>query len=271
MTLKRVPAPAERLTPRGTVMGRRMWTLERDRERWRLGNLAHATDQYWPRGVYEADCENWRSHSDRGPSPHPSCNCGLYAFWDLKDLREQYSFGNLTGIVEAWGRIRPGDEGFLARYMLPIALDWPVCGASDDQPFWDGTLWPLLPGCTRMATNIIVYPTWTEPYPAPYAENPEGYDAAWRWVNLRASIRGRCEEHLPERTVTDSQGCGLTSSFECDAIPPKPEPDLLIPGDKCRMHSPFVVPTADVMRDLERFYECDIITEPDPEWTLADG
>lgn len=203
----------------GPIQGRRMWALCRDRERWRLTNIAHATDEYWPRGVYEADCAMWGNHTDRTPSPHPSCHCGLYAFWNMSELERQQHIGMVTGIVLAWGRVRPGIEGFKAQYMMPIAVDLPMCQSYS---------------CEEPATIGRISPHWTEPYPS-YSFDPEGYRDAWEWVNCRSSaVSWLCDTHAISMAMTaetSSQGeSGFTVDvqtvygdleryYECDVLP----------------------------------------------------
>lgn len=217
------------------LVGRRMWSLCRDRERWRLTNIAHATDDYWPRGVYEADCERWQRHSDRGPSPHPSCSCGMYGFWDMESLVDQMypnHDGLLTGIVWAWGRTLPGIEGFKSQFMLPVAVDYPVCMVDPNYRSndWNSTTRRILHPRSGMAR--CPYPVaWMEAQPRYVEEYPQPGDEDWEigheWVNCRVDApMWVCEEHV----VVNSQ-----------------------------QRDRWKVRASEVMRDLEVYYELEVL------------
>lgn len=203
-----------------TLVGRRMWALSRDSERWRLSNIAHQTGEFWPRGVSEAECALWKNHSDRSPSPHPSCRCGLYAFWTLEELLAQRHEGLVTGIVLAWGRVLPGEEGFQSQYMMPVALDWPRCaGSVNRDPY----------ACLEPAEHLYVNgPLWKERYPREWEDSEAA--TAYDWVDCAcSSLHWRCAAHKGDGTREGNSEAG------------------------------FWVKAADVMRDLERFYEVDIL------------
>lgn len=186
-----------------SLVGRRMWYLGRDHERWRLTNIANQTSEYWPRGVYEADCTNWRQHRDRGPSPQNGCGCGMYGFWNMEELARQYHAGALTGVVYAWGRCHPGREGFKAQYMLPIAVDWPVCMGDATVPTYGyGPSWMKkslnAPDynsvvCQNPVEYLLAEPQYLGDYPTMQEEAEEG--PGWEWVDLKLTPRWYCIEH----------------------------------------------------------------------------
>lgn len=235
------------------LVGRRMWTFSRDRERWRLNNIAHATDNYWPRGVYEADCTKWQQHSDRGPSPHPSCHCGLYAFWNWEELAAQYHSGHVTGVVIAWGRTLPGDEGFQSQFMMPIAIDYPRCSMG----LTGGVLAGVQPSsCDEPAEWYhMAGVQYTEDYPTQFDED---WEIGFKWVNCKVGTgMAYCDKH--------SRDDGGRTLLNADN------------------RNEFWVPSDTVMTDLERFYEVDILPAGDfgidlerierevEEWKLKGG
>lgn len=187
------------------LVGRRMWILARDRERWRLSNIAYNTSNYWPRGVYEADCEYWQNHTDRGPSPHPSCHCGMYGFWNIEELAKQYHPYTVTGTVFAWGQVLPGNEGFKAQYMMPIAVDYPMCmGGAIDSPF---TAYKHDYDPERVCGQAVEYMVatsveWAEEYPIP---GDEDWEIGYEWVNCRVRPKWYCAEHADNVCPTQSQ------------------------------------------------------------------
>lgn len=226
------------LTQDAQLIGRRLWGLSRDGERYRLANIAHNTMENWPRGVYEADCINWSRHKNRwDPSPVPECGCGLYAFWSLEDLTEQYMMhtGSITGIVMAWGRVLPGSNGFLAQYMMPVALDWPRCMSAKDgtdpasAPPWDQTA-PYRPACGKPAVEMRVDDASFTDYPGIYDEDAE---TGYAWADMRCNrMLPLCEKHL------------LAPVFMRDAT---------------QGPSRFWIRCDEVMTDLERWYETEIL------------
>lgn len=209
-----------------TLVGRRMWVLARDRTRYRLTNIANATDEYWPRGVYEADCVNWHRHPDRTPSPHPDCACGLYAFWTWEELVAQRDghHGMLTGIVQGWGRVVPGVQGFKSQFMQPVAIDWPMCAGQGD---------PLVmkhSRCLEPSMWLTAHdPEWLPRYPR---EGDEDWQVGYEWVDCRITeMHWRCDKH---QFAKPQQG-----------------------------EEAFTVMTSTVMEHLAAFYEVDIMPVQD--------
>lgn len=227
---------SQAITQDSQLIGRRLWALARDGERYRLTNIAHNTEENWPRGVYEADCLRWKSHNDRwAPSPAPECGCGLYAYWSLEDLTNQWAshVGSMTGIVMAWGRVLPGTNGFLAQYMMPVALDWPRCVASTQSPGYQGGEPPWAANsdtCGRPAREIRCDGASFTDYPLPYDED---YAVGYEWADMRCSrLHPLCEKHLRES--------------EWLRADPQTERMFWIDVETC-------------MTDLERWYEVEVL------------
>lgn len=212
------------------IVGRRMWVLARDSERWRLGNIAHHTEEYWPRGVYEADCANWTSHPSRHtPSPVKGCVCGMYGFWDMENLAAQYHAGHVTGIVYSWGHVLPGVEGYKAQYMMPVALDWPLCMGKGDVPLKSGE------GCdgdveyAYFTQHSGRYQSlrWMEPFPG---RDDAEFETAHEWVDLRGVPAWLCAECLHDHGWAGQGG-----------------------------EDGFVTEAWRIFTDLERYYELEVL------------
>ena len=109
------------------VVGFRAWRLGRDRLlspyipcRWE-GRTMHAE-------CYDANRTLLHGHgwlTEPHESPHPSCQCGIYAY-HRPGLRAYYGEWPWTeGIVTAWGRIEVHADGFRAEHARIEALARP--------------------------------------------------------------------------------------------------------------------------------------------------
>jgi hypothetical protein len=136
------PAPKERLPTlqrTGKALGFRVWSLDG----YRLLSANAAMKAYWDIGVNEAVCHFAQYQSlgylaqRRGApaghsAPHPDCECGLYAYYDVP-IPQSLSLNSLVyghlgrtdrvyGAVTAWGPIEAHATGFRARYAEPVML-----------------------------------------------------------------------------------------------------------------------------------------------------
>lgn len=61
-------------------------------------------------------------HRGGRPAPAEECRCGFYAYYrdDLDDY--QFTFNTMQGVVEAWGKVITGNNGFRAENMRLVAL-----------------------------------------------------------------------------------------------------------------------------------------------------
>jgi hypothetical protein len=58
-------------------------------------------------------------------APHPGCECGMYAWFEIGGTRGKLNSGGglrVWGAVTAWGRIEVHADGFRAEYAEPVAL-----------------------------------------------------------------------------------------------------------------------------------------------------
>jgi hypothetical protein len=124
----------------GSVVGIRWWRAAPGgllRSPWRAGYR-------WHPGVNEATCypdRRWFGRRQDRPhprgAPEPSCGCGFYAMWDvpatppadgfrmLWDVDPETSGSRhrlILGVVEGFGRVLLGTDGFRAQYVRPRAL-----------------------------------------------------------------------------------------------------------------------------------------------------
>lgn len=146
------PAIAHQRVPpllTGEVIGYRFWSLQEHElrsgnaglGRWKLGEPNKAE-------CYRTRYQNmWHgSRSRLGPdiaaaeqigpdnahqAPHPSCECGLYAVYEIQDAGRFYAAGTrVWGAVKAWGRMEAHAAGFRAEYAQPVLLAY-----DPDQPY----------------------------------------------------------------------------------------------------------------------------------------
>lgn len=109
------------------VIGFRAWRLGRDRLlspyipcRWE-GRTMHAECYDANRTLLRG--EGWLAEPH--PSPHPSCQCGIYAY-HRPGLRAYYGeWAWAEGIIAAWGRIEVHADGFRTEHARIEALARP--------------------------------------------------------------------------------------------------------------------------------------------------
>jgi hypothetical protein len=109
------------------LVGYRAWTIKG-------GALQPVSNTYlpidsWVTGTAEAVClrtgcyspEDWKHGPDE--TPHPPCNCGLWAHATLDHDRMEPSAPDLVkGLVVAWGRVVVHEHGFRARHARVVAF-----------------------------------------------------------------------------------------------------------------------------------------------------
>jgi hypothetical protein len=133
-----MPAPLapepDRLT--GKIIGYRGWTL--DGYRLRSANH-HQHGGFWNIGPNRAECRIEARRAflgstgrpvDAAPAghaaPHRDCECGLYAYFDVRRENNPHGFGPelVWGAVAAWGRVEVHASGFRAEYAEPVVLGY---------------------------------------------------------------------------------------------------------------------------------------------------
>ena len=97
----------------GKIHGVRKWKVEGP---WLLGPFSA---ERWMQGgvATEARCAGVR----HGPAPLQECTCGLYAYHP-QDSMGAFTPGQVTGVIEAWGKVELYRNGFRAQYARPVAL-----------------------------------------------------------------------------------------------------------------------------------------------------
>ncbi|MDP9385319.1 MAG: hypothetical protein M3P50_08825 [Actinomycetota bacterium] len=109
------------------VIGFRAWRLGRDRL------LSPYIPCRWEGRTMHAECYDANRTLLRGegwlagphPSPHPSCQCGIYAY-HRPGLRAYYGeWAWAEGIIAAWGRIEVHADGFRSEHARIEALARP--------------------------------------------------------------------------------------------------------------------------------------------------
>ncbi len=114
----------------GKVLGFRQWTLDGHRLRPMVSSLPFS----WRLGPNQAQClrphinPNAAAGRSEHAAPHPSCECGLYAYHEPSSRPPEGD--TVTGAVLAWGRIEVHRSGFRAEYAEPVVL-----GYNREQPF----------------------------------------------------------------------------------------------------------------------------------------
>ena len=137
----------------GSVTGVRWWKVH-------PGGLAGAYGHIWCHGRNEARCG--KSHPNRWPHnvtwingepvaleqpdrpneenhvPGDHCECGFWAYWDLKENFFSYDNGHILvcGIIEGTGRVLIGERGFRSQYAEITALHVEFPWEQELQSLW---------------------------------------------------------------------------------------------------------------------------------------
>lgn len=106
------------------IIGFREWKID-----WRnktLGPIGIGGAPWSGRNWQDAECRGAGTRAPYGhSSPHPDCDCGLYALHDFPDEPTYGSAehpGKVWGVVQAKGRIEVHKTGFRAEYARPMML-----------------------------------------------------------------------------------------------------------------------------------------------------
>lgn len=140
---------AGRLTSK--IIGYRGWTLDG----YKLRSANHQQHGgFWNIGPNKAQCriEARRAFLSQGSpwmlgaldvgqhappdhdAPHPDCECGLYAYFDVHRENNPHGFDTdlIWGAVAAWGRVEVHSSGFRAEYAEPVVLAYSPRDAYED-------------------------------------------------------------------------------------------------------------------------------------------
>lgn len=136
----------------GKIIGYRGWTLDG----YKLRSANHKQHGgFWNIGPNKAVCriEARREYLTQGhpwmlgaldvgrlappghDAPHPDCECGLYAYFDVRRENNPHNYrpGDLIwGAVAAWGRVEVHSSGFRAEYAEPVVLAYSPRDAYED-------------------------------------------------------------------------------------------------------------------------------------------
>lgn len=254
---------AGRLRVAGTLIGHRRWAIGRAAGQFRLFPLFAKRDGRGPyiRGVTTAYCgaEEWESAHR---SPDPSCECGLYAFWDPQAVAMYSNPGRPTilGSVQSWGKVLPGEKGFRAEYAMVDCLSFPTCAASD---------------CAAPSAKLILRPQWIEwltPGGRSYPRVNDRRHATYRdtadftTANSSSTYLGwYCDEHAKAELSHPAYDCicNFPTGNGHHCLRPSVLTMTDLPYSWCHEHAPLVFDTADVMGELCNFYEVDALAPGD--------
>lgn len=144
--MPRPPASADPPRLTGKIIGYRGWTLDG----YRLVSAnARQHAGWWKIGPNKAECRLeqriayitqlggpiaaqhlWQQVRSAGVhnAPHPNCECGLYAYFDVCREHNPHFFATaksfVWGAIAAWGHVEVHAGGFRAEYAEPIALGY---------------------------------------------------------------------------------------------------------------------------------------------------
>lgn len=131
-------APTERSEPErlaGKVIAYRGWKLDG----YKLGSANREQHGgFWNIGPNKAECRIAARRAfiggsglvtDKAPvghdAPHPDCECGLYAYFDIRRENNPHNFhGLLWGAVAAWGDIEVHASGIRSEWAEPVVLGY---------------------------------------------------------------------------------------------------------------------------------------------------
>lgn len=120
-------------------VGYRTWVVKDD------GRLLSTNQHYeWPTGDIQAECNppgsgggNIRLRDDKHMVPAEDCDCGIYAYYDVK--ADRVRFGEVLGVILVWGDIMLHNERMRAQFarvgaiLVPTAFTRPDPDATDDE------------------------------------------------------------------------------------------------------------------------------------------
>src|SRR3954466_14410095 len=75
-------------------------------------DLLHSGFGVWLPGPNEAVCFKHATHTP----PALDCGCGLYAYHGLKFFETNGYYGDVYGIIAAWGEIAVAKDGFRSQF-----------------------------------------------------------------------------------------------------------------------------------------------------------
>jgi hypothetical protein len=120
---------------------------------WKIGprlSLRGMRGTLWTPGTNEAECGTTRTGIEPHEPPHPDCNCGLYAFWQLEPTPVVGSIV-VCGVMLGLGKTIIGTRGLKSQRARIVALARPegpfpfgdslghVLGATFDVPTYTDT------------------------------------------------------------------------------------------------------------------------------------
>lgn len=120
----------------GTIFGLRSWKIGYP-DKLYPHNWYGQIDRWpaWKKGTNVSACqlEYARGGSCETRKPSKVCSCGFYAYF-LESEKDTYkTAGTISGVIEAWGAMVVGDEGFRAEKAMIRALYLP----HDDRVYSD--------------------------------------------------------------------------------------------------------------------------------------
>jgi hypothetical protein len=87
-------------------------------KRWRnTDNFSAVVRTLGTNGVFEHPPEAYEHKA-----PHKPCKCGIYAAYEPKIVVGYADIKRVFGIMEAWGKVIPGSNGFRAEFARPACL-----------------------------------------------------------------------------------------------------------------------------------------------------